>query len=307
MREVKTRKPESAKRRADPSIAKKRADPSPSRWSYRVQRILLTPIYRRLLRFGLPFGLALMAGTIYLSDEERLARINASVAELRQEIENRPEFMVQVMAIEGASDEVARTLRASIDLTLPRSTFNMDLEEIRNRVLALPVIADASVRVQSGGVLQIDVVERIAVLLWRTADEVVMLDKDGVVIGPVMQRQARPELAMIAGDGADKEVREAQAILRAARPIEARLRGLVRMGARRWDVVLDRGQKIMLPEDNPVRALERVIALSQAEDMLDRDLMVVDVRFERRPTLRMNATAVEQWWRIREMTVGDGN
>ncbi|MDQ7069170.1 MAG: cell division protein FtsQ/DivIB [Rhodobacterales bacterium] len=298
MREVKTRKPESAKRRADPS---------PSRWSYRVQRILLTPIYRRLLRFGLPFGLALMAGTIYLSDEERLARINASVAELRQEIENRPEFMVQVMAIEGASDEVARTLRASIDLTLPRSTFNMDLAEIRNRVLALPAIADASVRVQSGGVLQIDVVERVAVLLWRTADEVVMLDKDGVVIGAVMQRQARPELAMIAGDGADKAVSEAQAILRAARPIEARLRGLVRMGARRWDVVLDRGQKIMLPEDNPVRALERVIALSQAEDMLDRDLVVVDVRFERRPTLRMNVTAVEQWWRIREMTVGDGN
>ena len=44
------------------------------------------------------------------------------------------------------------------------------------------------------------------------------------------------------------------------------------MGERRWDVVLDRDQRILLPETGPVPALERVIALDKAEHLLDRDI-----------------------------------
>ena len=91
----------------------------------------------------------------------------------------------------------------------------------------------------------------------------------------------------------------------AARPLSPRLRGLERMGERRWDVVLDRGQRILLPEAEPVQALERVIALSAAQDMLARDLVAVDMRLKRRPTIRMNADAVENWWKIREIAVGE--
>ncbi|MFZ1725533.1 MAG: cell division protein FtsQ/DivIB, partial [Albidovulum sp.] len=94
-------------------------------------------------------------------------------------------------------------------------------------------------------------------------------------------------LPVIAGEGADENVTEALAIFRAARPIQHRIRGLVRMGERRWDVVLDRDQRIMLPESDPVSALERIIALDQAEDMLGRDIAAVDMRNEQRPTIRL--------------------
>ena len=40
-----------------------RRDPAPSVWSYRYQRLMLTPFYRRLLRVGGPIALvALVAG-----------------------------------------------------------------------------------------------------------------------------------------------------------------------------------------------------------------------------------------------------
>ncbi|MEQ8256181.1 MAG: cell division protein FtsQ, partial [Roseovarius confluentis] len=32
-----------------------KADPAPSRWSYRYQRLMLTPLFRKLLRVGVPF------------------------------------------------------------------------------------------------------------------------------------------------------------------------------------------------------------------------------------------------------------
>ena len=35
----------------------KRPDPAPSRWSWRLQRLMLTPGIRLLLRAGIPFAL----------------------------------------------------------------------------------------------------------------------------------------------------------------------------------------------------------------------------------------------------------
>ena len=73
------------------------------------------------------------------------------------------------------------------------------------------------------------------------------------------------------------------------------------MGERRWDVVLDRGQRILLPVDHPVRALERVIVLDQGSELLERDVVAVDMRLGERPTLRMSSDAVKDWWRIRQI------
>ncbi len=71
-----------------------------------------------------------------------------------------------------------------------------------------------------------------------------------------------------------------------------------------WDVVLDREQRILLPEEAPVQALERVIALGQVHDMLERDLAVVDMRLAARPTIRMNEAAVAQWRELQATNAG---
>ncbi len=63
------------------------------------------------------------------------------------------------------------------------------------------------------------------------------------------------------------------------------------MGERRWDVVLDHGQRIMLPQDRPVQALEHALALDRAEDLLARDVRAVDFRIADRPVLRLGLDA----------------
>jgi cell division protein FtsQ len=100
------------------------------------------------------------------------------------------------------------------------------------------------------------------------------------------------------------QVPEALRLMRSARPLGARLRGLVRVGKRRWDVVLDRGQRVMLPEDAPVAALERMLAVDQVKDLLERDVAVVDMRVPSRMTVRMSDAALTDWWRIKELNSG---
>jgi len=75
------------------------------------------------------------------------------------------------------------------------------------------------------------------------------------------------------------------------------------MGERRWDIVLDRNQRILLPSDGPVAAFDRVIALDLAQDMLERDVTIVDMRNADRPTLRMNEDAAAA---LRRVTTPNG-
>ena len=79
----------------------------------------------------------------------------------------------------------------------------------------------------------------------------------------------------------------------AAGHLSPRLRGLVRVGARRWDMVLDRGQRILLPQNDPENALKRLIALDQAQSLLARDVPVIDLRITARPVLQLSPQALE--------------
>ena len=276
-----------------------KSDPAPSRWAWRMQRLMLTPAFRLALRAGVPFCLTLMAGTIYLSDEERRGAITQAVADARASIEERPEFMVKLMAIDGAEGALAAEIRGAMPLEFPQSSFDLDLPTLRSQIKALPGVRSANVRIKPGGVLHVEVSRRVPVAMWRNDEGLVLVDEGGAHVADVNLRSDHPELPLIAGMGAARHVPEALNLLRAADALGERVRGIVRMGDRRWDVVLDRKQRIMLPEEQALPALERVIALERAQEVLTRDVAMVDMRQGQRPTIRMNPDASEAWWQVK--------
>lgn len=271
-----------------------RRDPAPSKWSYRVQRLLLTPYVRMFLRTGLPM-LALVAGvTIWLSDEARRQSLVTTLTDLREDFEARPEFRVSLARVEGASDDLAEAVRARLGLTLPMSSFDINLDEVRARVEALDAVSRADLRVRSGGVLQVVITERVPVAIWRTEAGLTLVDDTGHRVAGLFARSDRADLPLIAGHGADLATPEALGLIAAAGPLAPRIRGLVRIGERRWDLVLDRDQRVLLPEKNPVQALERLLALDHVQDIMNRDILTVDLRSDHRPTLRLTPNALAE-------------
>jgi cell division protein FtsQ len=279
-------------------------DPAPSRLAYRVNRWLLTPLFRRLLFVGLPVALVAGIGTAWFADQSRRDAVADRFGEIRRSVEQRPEFMVKLMAIDGASDEVAALIRETVPVDFPISSFELDLPAARAQIQAIDAVARVDVRVRSGGVLQVDVVERIPAVVWRAPAGLELLDVEGRRVAAIAARTDRPDLPLIAGTGADRVVSEALRLVAAAAPVEERLRGLLRVGERRWDVVLDRDQRILLPETGAVEALEQVLALDEARDLLARNVTVVDMRLPHRPTLRLAAYAVEELRRVRSPALG---
>ena len=273
-----------------------RSDPAPSRLSYRMQRWMLTPGVRRGLKLGLPI-VAVCAGVgLYFSPEDRRDAIVAYVDGVKTSIQQRPEFMVNLMAIDGAGSGLSEDIREVVPLDFPMSSWDLDVEHIRDTITGLDPVQSATVRVRPGGVLQIDVVERQPVVVWRTRSGTELLDETGAHVERIASRKDHANLPLIAGRGADAHVGEALRLLTTARSLGGRVRGLVRIGERRWDLVMDRGQRIMLPPERPVRALEHVLAVNEVQDLLERDVAVVDMRLGQRPTIRMTKAASEDWW-----------
>ncbi|MEX0307321.1 MAG: cell division protein FtsQ/DivIB [Ruegeria sp.] len=272
------------------------SDPAPSRLSYRFQRWMLTPGIRRGLKIGLPVLAVIGVVGGYFASEDRREAVSTYIADIKTSIQERPEFMVNLMAIDGAGTTLSEDIREVVPLDFPLSSWDLDVELIRDTITGLHPVKSATVRIRPGGILQVDVVERQPVIVWRTRDGVELLDETGAHVDRVAARTDHSNLPLIAGKGADKHVPEALQILTTARSLGERVRGLVRVGERRWDLVLDRNQRIMLPTERPVRALERVLAVNEVQDLLERDVVAVDMRLGQRPTIRMNKTASEDWW-----------
>lgn len=271
-----------------------RRDPAPSKWDYRLQRLMLTPYVRSFLLKGLP-TLAVLGGiALWFSHEPNRQALIGQLTQLREEFEDRPEFRVSLARIEGASDDLAAAVRAKLALTLPMSSFDIDLDAARDRIEALDAVKRADLRVRSGGVLQVVITERVPVAVWRTDTGLTLVDEDGRRVAGLLSRSDRPDLPLIAGEGADVATPEALDLIAAAGPLTPRIRGLVRMGERRWDLVLDRDQRILLPEANPVQALERLLALDDAQDLMNRDILAIDMRSDHRPTLRLTPRALAE-------------
>jgi cell division protein FtsQ len=267
-------------------------DPAPSRVAYRLHRLWLTPLFRSMLRVGLPTFIVTFGLGLYLSDDLRRAELARTWDGAWAAVEERPEFLVNLMVIDGASPPLAEAIRAKLALRFPLSSFEIDMAAMAAKIEELDAVARADLRVRSGKVLQVTITERVPVIIWRTQTELSLLDIEGRRVARVFARTDRPDLPLIAGEGANAAVPEALALLAAAGPIQPRLRGMVRMGERRWDMVLDRDQRILLPETDPVPALERVIALDKAEALLARDVITVDLRNEDRPVLRLAPDAM---------------
>lgn len=279
-------------------------DPAPSRMAYKVHRLWLTPAFRSFLRVGLPVFAVLLTVGWYFSIPDNREALAEKYTQIQRSVQERPEFMVKLMAVEGATPVVADAVRQMLPVDFPISSFDLDLEAMRQEITQLDVVEKADLRVRPGGVLEVAITERQPVIIWRHDGILDLLDRTGHRVASLLARDGRSDLPLIAGVGADKAVTEALDLIETAHPFGPQLRGLVRVGERRWDVVLATKQRILLPENDPVAALEQVIALDQAQEVMARDLTVVDMRNPLRPTLRLGEPAVEELRRIRAIEFG---
>ena len=264
----------------------KKRDPAPSRLGYKFSRWMLSPFIKKSVFFGMPLIILLLPVFIFLKDQNNKNLVEEIVMDFYRKVIERPEFMLSALSIQGSSDSLNAEIREILGLNFPISSFDLDLADLRNRVLSLPPVETAEVRLEGGSILHVKVKEKVPALLLKDDTGIHVLNKNGDYIRPLLSTEYGSKLPVITGEGAQKAAAEAFILFSALYDKLDEVRGLVLVGGRRWNIVLKSGQVIMLPEKKSEQAVQKILILDKAEKILSRDIAVFDFRLPYRITLR---------------------
>ena len=277
----------------------------PSRLAYRLNRLWLSRGVRPFVRVGLPILLVALFVGLWLSDDQRRQSLADQIVAVRQSIVSQPMFLVHDVQVTSRSPEVAEGVRNLLSVPVPVSSWDLDLYQLREVAQTLDAVDTASLQV-TNGVLHVRLTERTPAMVWRHENGLELIDAQGIRVARLTARSARADLPLIAGQGAPEAIAEAHMLLAAAQPWANEVRALVRVGMRRWDVVLGSGQRILLPAEGALGALERVIALDATQQILQRDVSVIDMRLPTRPTLRLSPAGAQALAEVRRLELLGG-
>ena len=282
----------------------RKRDPAPSRLRYKISRWMLSPFIKKAVVYGFPLVFLSVPILVYFQDQKNREHLEELAFDLYRKIIERPEFMLNALSIEGASDSLNAEIREVLGLHFPVSSFDLDLSDLRKQVLALPPVEIAEAHVKGGGILHIKVNEKTPTLLLKEKIGFTVLSKQGEFIRSVSSREYFSNLPVITGKGAENAAAQANAIFKAMYGKLDRVRGLVFVGQRRWNLIMTSGQVIMLPEENPEQAIQKILILDKAEQILSRNIAVFDFRLPSRITLRI---PTDKYGQINSKVIGVKN
>ena len=273
-------------------VAKTKVYQAPSKLRYRLERLWLTWWIRSLVRVWLPVLALMLAGYAAWLSPAVNAWAASQVSAVRDSVAARPEWQIDRVSVPVGSPDIERQILAVMNLQLPVSALDVDLVRLHRLVQGLNAVKSASVRFLESGVLEVTIVERMPGLVWRDQNRIYLLDENGVMVAEVPRRSVRFDLPLVVGEGANAAIVEARELFSVLAPLEGKVLGLVRMGERRWDVVLE-NTVIMLPAEGGSNALREVMAMQAKDRALDLNISVIDMRDANRTIIRLNQSAIE--------------
>jgi cell division protein FtsQ len=155
----------------------------------------------------------------------------------------------------------------------------VDVSDIRQRLLQFGWVKDARVSRRLPDTLVVDIVERTPAALWQDKQQLALIDSEGTVIDRVPVTQM-PDLPLLIGPGANLHERDLNDLLSVAPTLRPQLVSASWIGGRRWDLNLQTGETIALPEgkDDAKTALAKFADLDKSSGLLGRGLLRFDLR-----------------------------
>lgn len=202
-------------------------------------------------------------------------------------------FALEDVQVSGNTETSDIDILQQLGLDGATSVVAIDAHAAREKLLQLPWVTDARVQKIYPRGLSVALVEREPVGIWQHGDMLSLIDVRGAVIAPLSGAR-HADLPLYVGFGADRAADELEARLLFHPDLRDRVKAAIRIADRRWDLRLDNGVTLRLPEDNIGSALERFAAFDAGRDVLSRDITAVDLRLEDRITLRLTEASFER-------------
>jgi cell division protein FtsQ len=138
-------------------------------------------------------------------------------------------------------------------------------------------IAQAEVQRVFPNRIEIALAERDAFAIWQIDGTYKVIGRDGVPMTG-LDPKTLASLPLVTGPGANVAAAEFVNQISAMPDLFVKVHAAARVGQRRWNVYLDNGVKIALPEIGVDAALREVAALDAGQNILSKGIQEIDVR-----------------------------
>ncbi len=211
--------------------------------------------------------------------------------------------------ISGQVNTSDRDIVAALAWPESGSLVGYDLDTARARLVALPWVEDVTIRKIYPGRLAVSVSEKQPAAVWQADDKLWVIDGQGNRIAAFgiteMLNDRFSHLPHLVGTGADEHAADILPLVAAYPQIAGRVQAYLRLGKRRWDLLLagdtETTVRAALPEVGLADALDRLAALQDRRQILDRQIAGVDLRLADRMVFDLEPEAVE----VRRLLVKD--
>jgi len=246
-------------------------------------------------RLGLYLAAALMAGAglygAFLGGHVASAR--AGIGGAFDQVTARAGLAVQSVVITGHAEVREADILRALEIGDATSLLTFDAHWARQRLGEIAWVKSATVQKLLPGTLRIDIVERQPYALWQLGGIVSIIDRDGEVIGELGDERFA-NLPLVVGSGANTRIDDLMAMIEPYQAVSTRLRAAVRVADRRWNLKLDNGVEIRLPETDPGAALTVLEDLAEDHGLMARDIVLIDLRLADRVVVRLSDEAAVQ-------------
>lgn len=199
-------------------------------------------------------------------------------------------FVVKQVDVMGEGRLNEADVRAAIGIYPGEYFFGADLERAQIRTESLPWVDRAVVRRLWPNRIVVQLVETKPYALWQQNGQFSLVSAKGEEITKYEDVRSMPKgLKTLIGEDAPKHATVIEAALEDYPDIWARTESLVHMRGQRWDLYLNGGVKVKLPEANVDEALRRLADLQSRTQILDREVAVIDLRLPDRVSFAPSA------------------
>jgi len=195
-------------------------------------------------------------------------------------------FDIAKLHLAGNVHTAPVTIQAALGFEPGQSIFTADLPAARARLLRLPWVAEAEVWRRYPDDIGVRIVEKQPFARYQSPKGLYVVERSG---GLITDKDLGPfqNLPLLAGDGAPRAAAEFIDAVAQHRAIVARAETYQYQSGRRWNLLLDDGVIVKLPETGWQKQLDALEHLIVDKGILERDVVEIDLRS---PTLYIFVT-----------------
>lgn len=190
---------------------------------------------------------------------------------------------IQEVEIEGnkivSTNEIVKKVLNYISASTQKNILLLNLEDLEAVLRQFGWIEKAAIRKKFPGNIIIKIDEREPEAIWQENKELYLIDSNGNLITDKVTNEYL-HLPLIIGTNPQKEVIEFFDIIQSSPYLYSFVKEGKKTGNRRWDINLDNGVLIKLPEEEPEKAWKKLTEIEKESRILSKNIDYIDLRIE---------------------------